>query len=157
EVPAPPALEVQDQAAVPAPSVQEAMVPETTAPAPVDVAEPEVAAAHAAAPVAPVRPAPARRVAPRIVSRRPAGRAAFAIVEGEALDFDVRAVDSGSGKLAYVWRVNGRPAARSRSFRFVVPPVAVGTVHVISVEVSETSGLKAKPVSWKLVVTPRLT
>jgi hypothetical protein len=95
-------------------------------------------------------------VAPRIVSRHPRVERVD-VIEGGAVDFDVRATDDPGDRLRYTWLLDGRPVARAPRWRFVAPSAASATEHAVEVRVSDAAGLAAAPVAWTVAVAPRMT
>ena len=97
-------------------------------------------------------------VAPRIVSYLPRRRDPLSVTEGAAVDFSVRATDQDlNDPVTYTWMLDGRKVSHRPGWRFVAPLVATAATHTVEVRVSDSAGLQAPRLAWRIEVSPRMS
>ena len=97
-------------------------------------------------------------VAPRIVSYRPRRRDPLSVTEGAPVDFSVRATDQDlNDPVTYTWFLDGRRVSQRPGWVFVPPLAATAPTHTVEVRVSDSSGLQAPRLAWRIEVSPRMS
>jgi hypothetical protein len=97
-------------------------------------------------------------VAPRIVSYLPRRRDPLGVTEGAAVDFSVRATDQDpNDPVTYTWLLDGRKVSQRPGWRFVAPLLATAATHTVEVRVSDSAGLQAPRLAWRIEVSPRMS
>ncbi len=94
---------------------------------------------------------PVKAGPPRVLGMSPPATKPVVLDEGSTAEFSVKVADADKGGYGYLWFLDGREAARTRTYTFRAPRVDAGREqHQIEAEVSDATGTKAPRVAWRV-------